>query len=187
MTGKPEVPVLEGERVLLRPLQPEQDGAIWFKAMQEPLMHGWTGNTVPENIEEVVALLESYKTHKELIAWAVVEKPCGQMIGTYWIWIPVLMGGQWVIQAEAQRIARPYWRSGYTGEARRLVYEFAFNHLQADEIHAAAWEDNRNSCLSMEKAGYVLLESYAKLNPKYDQELTENHYVLTKEAWKERL
>lgn len=176
-------PKLEGERIRLRGLMPEKDAKQWFEVMQDPEMHLWTGNTVPQNIEEVQELLQNYNEHKDIIAWAVADKTTDEIVGTYWICKPMVEDEKVIIHSEAQRIAKKCWRKGYTKEARCLVYQYAFYELKAAEIHAGAWANNANSCSSMEKARFVLLETTKKRFDKYDEIFDENHYVLYKEAW----
>jgi ribosomal-protein-alanine N-acetyltransferase len=62
-------------------------------------------------------------------------------VGTYWI-APSFENGKRVITAEAQRIGKPYWRKGYTKEARNLVYDYVFFDLEVEEVHAQAWKGN---------------------------------------------
>ncbi len=39
----------------------------------------------------------------------------------------------------------------------------------------------------MERAGFELVEVAARFNPKYGVDLNEQHYVLTREAWRRLL
>ena len=178
------VPIMEGERILLREIIPNKDAEVWYEVMKDPDMHLWTGNTLPKNKEDVEELLQSYKDNENIIAWAVIDKKENHIIGTYWIWKPFLENNKRIIQAEAQRISRGYWRKGYTTEARKLVYKYAFEELQVDEIHAGAWANNMNSCRSMERFGFIVLEKAEKYFSKYNKVFVENHYVLYKTAWR---
>ncbi len=177
------VPTMESERVLLREIIPNKDAEEWYEVMKDPDMHLWTGNTVPANKEDIRELLQNYKDNENIIAWSVVDKKSNRIIGTYWIWNPFLECNKRIIQAEGQRISKKYWRTGYTTEARKLVYKYAFEELQVDEIHAGAWADNINSCRSMERIGFILLEKVKKLFNKYDKMFDENHYVLYRTVW----
>jgi [ribosomal protein S5]-alanine N-acetyltransferase len=60
---------------------------------------------------------------------------------------------------------------------------WCFFELEIEEVHARAWKDNINSCKSMENIGYKLFDSKSKLFPKINEELIENHYILTKQNW----
>lgn len=177
------IPILQGESITLRGINPELDSIVWYEVMKDSQMHQWTGNTVPSNIDETINMLRLYRDHEELSAWSIILKKSEEMIGTYWITKPIYDGKKLIIKDEAQRITRKYWRSGYTKEARSLVYNFVFNELNADEIHAHAWSNNINSCKSMENAGFNLIDSYERLFEKYNKIYKVNHYVLFKEKW----
>ncbi|MCR1808464.1 GNAT family N-acetyltransferase, partial [Stenotrophomonas geniculata] len=88
-----------------------------------------------------------------------------------------------IVSSEAQRIAREFWRAGVNREARNLIYNYIFLTLQVDEVHAQAWDNNINSCKSMEKIGFKLEKQVKRPFPKYDKIFLENHYVLSKKDW----
>lgn len=175
--------VLRDYRVTLRPIDVKRDAPQWYTAMQEPDMHRWTGNRVPDSIEEIRQLLSGYNAHPDIMAWCIQDNLLGSMIGTYWLAVPYLWEGK-RITVEAQRIAKPYWRTGRTMAARRLVYDYAFDDLAVEEIHASAWAGNINSCRSMEAAGFELVEVKSRFHAKDRQTLDERHYVLTRVQWR---
>lgn len=177
---------LKGELVTLHPIDIERDAPEWFEAMKEPDMHTWTGNKIPQDVQEVRdVVLTTYATHPDIFAWCIRESRTDKMVGIYWIGVPFMSDERRLITFDAQRIAKPYWRKGYTKEARSLVYHHAFTDLGVDEIRAAAWEANTNSCLSMESAGFELVRSYPRFNPKYDSAFTERGYVLRRDKWQQ--
>ncbi len=51
--------------------------------MQEPDMHVWTGNRVPDSIDEVRELLAGYNAHPGILAWCIRDGRSGAMVGTY--------------------------------------------------------------------------------------------------------
>ncbi len=146
-------------------------------------MHAWTGNRVPNDIDEVRELLRGYNAHPEVMVWCIWDRHATRMIGTYWLAVPY-MSERKRISIDAQRIAKPFWRTGRTMAARRLVYLYAFEDLAIDAIRASAWEGNVNSCRSMEGAGFELVEVTPRFSGKHGQELIERHYVLTREQWR---
>ncbi|WP_243524837.1 GNAT family N-acetyltransferase [Bacillus pseudomycoides] len=104
------------------------------------------------------------------------------MVGIYWIAVPTRNENNGlVVTSEAQRIAREFWRRGISREARTLIYNYVFSKV--DEVHAQAWENNINSCRSMEKMGFRLEKQIKRLFTKYNDMFIENHYVLYKEDW----
>lgn len=182
-----KIPILNGEKVTLRPIDIKKDSLEWYEIMKDKQMHLWTGNTVPRDISETESLLQIYKSYEDLLAWTIVENKGNKMIGTYWIKVPYEENNKKIISDEAQRIGREYWRKGYTKEARKLVYNYAFFVLDVDEIYAQAWSDNINSCKSMESAGFRLHRAYEKLFPKYNKSFVQHEYVLSKKNWEKNI
>ncbi|AVP46442.1 GNAT family N-acetyltransferase [Bacillus thuringiensis] len=179
-----KIPVLEGNIVCLRSVEPEKDYRQWYEVMKDPDMHHWTGNVTPKDSNEIKDLLHTYKNLKDIMAWAIVMKKSKEMIGTYWISMPIMNGNKkLIVTSEAQRIARKYWRTGVNREARNLIYNYIFLTLDVDEVHAQAWDNNINSCRSMEQIGFKLEKQVKRLFPKYNEIFFENHYVLFKKDW----
>ncbi|MEM5687632.1 GNAT family protein [Bacillus cereus] len=54
-------------------------------------------------------------------------------------------------------------------EARNLIYNYLFLTLDVDEIRAQAWDNNINSCRSMEQIGFKLENQVKRLFPKYNE------------------
>ncbi|HDR7965397.1 GNAT family N-acetyltransferase [Bacillus pacificus] len=181
-----KIPVLEGNIVCLRSVEPEKDYKQWYEVMKDPDMHHWTGNVTPKDSNEIKDLLHTYKNLKDIMAWAIVMKQSKEMIGTYWISMPIMNEKKLIVTSEAQRIARKYWRTGVNREARNLIYNYIFLTLDVDEVHAQAWDKNINSCRSMEQIGFKLEKQVECLFPKYNKMFLENHYVLYKKDWQEK-
>lgn len=175
--------ILSGRQIILRAIEPINDGEHWFTVMQDKEMHRWTGNRIPENVDETIELLTCYRDHNELIAWVIVDKDTDLVIGTYWIAKPKEIDGDLVIEDEAQRLSPSVWRMGVMKEARKLVYGYAFNQLGVKEIHAHAWSRNINSCKSMESVGFVKVREYEKYYDKYKENYMESHYRLDRDQW----
>ncbi|MCC2339103.1 GNAT family N-acetyltransferase [Bacillus tropicus] len=179
-----KIPVLEGNIVCLRSVEPEKDYRQWYEVMKDPDMHRWTANTIPKDSNEMKELLHTYKNLKDIIAWSIITKHTKEMVGTYWISVPTVdENKKLIVSAESQRIARKFWRTGVNREARNLIYNYLFLTLDVDEIRAQAWDNNINSCRSMEQIGFKLENQVKRLFPKYNELFLENHYVLFKEDW----
>ena len=81
----------------------------------------------PKDSNEIKDLLHTYKNLKDIMAWAIVMKQSKEMIGTYWISMPIMNENKkLIVTSEAQRIARKYWRTGVNREARNLIYNYIF-------------------------------------------------------------
>lgn len=178
--------LLENEFVSLKPIDAERDSTPLYQIYLDKNMHLYTGNSVPKSKEEIYSLINNYENNEDIWAWAVYDKKTNEFIGTYWIAIPTLINGSNIITAEAQRIGTKYWRKGYTKAARRLLYDYCFNTLNVDAIYAQAWMDNKNSCISMEIAGFMCYEQVTRYYDKYKKDMLENHYILMKEVWRSK-
>jgi hypothetical protein len=115
-----EAPILIGNKVTLRTIVPEQHNDQFFEIFLEPEMHLWTGNKIPNSKDDTYEELKKYHDLDFLISWAIIINDTQEFIGTYWI-VPEVFEGKKIISAEAQRIAKKYWRCGYTKEARKPV------------------------------------------------------------------
>jgi len=176
-----ESPTLKGKKVTLRNIKPDIDNQQFYKIFLEPDMHLWTGNKIPKDEFETYQILCKYRDLDGVIAWSIISNDTQDFIGTYWI-APNYYEGKKIV-TEAQRIGKNYWRKGYTKDARKLIYDFVFFELDIEEVHAGAWKDNVNSCKSMENIGFKLFTSERKVFQKRNEELIENHYILTKQNW----
>jgi [ribosomal protein S5]-alanine N-acetyltransferase len=184
MNTMKNVPNLISDKVMMREINVPMDAPEWYKLMKDPEMHLWMGNKVPENVKETWDTLEKYKNIPQIMAWSITNKETGKIIGTYWIWKPILQqDGTLIIPSEVERIAKHCWRKGYMKAARRLVYDYCFNVLHVDEIHAQVWKDNINSIKSLEHAGHVCYKEEEKMIEIYHSLHIECHYKLTKENW----
>ena len=85
-----KIPVLEGNIVCLRSVEPEKDYRQWYEVMKDPDMHRWTANTIPKDSNEMKELLHTYKNLKDIIAWSIITKHTKEMVGTYWISVPTV-------------------------------------------------------------------------------------------------
>ena len=152
--------------VTLKPLNIERDFRGIMDVFKDEQMHLYTGNNILKTEDEAKEQLKIYIESEFIYSWGVFLDD-KFFIGTYWICIPFKNeNGKLIITDEAQRIAVRYWRKGITKRARNLIYDYCFNKLNVDEIRAHALNDNRNSCISMEKSGFKLIEQYSEYSKK---------------------
>lgn len=169
---------LEDSLIRLMPIEPERDNEAFFKMFLESEMHLYTGNKIPHNPEETYQLLLNYVQMDGIMAWSIYHRSTDEFVGIYWIAEPTEMEGEKVVTAEAQRISKKFWRKGYTKVARKLIYTYAFDTLQAKAIYAQAWEENQNSCCSMENFGFKCYKEESVYSKKHNKMMIEKHYVL---------
>jgi ribosomal-protein-alanine N-acetyltransferase len=178
------VPVLEGEIVSLRPIQPKRDAQDYYEMNLDPEMHRWTGNKIFESADEAKTELERLKAIDEISTWMIVDKSSGKVVGRFFICLEERQGR--LIAGEGVRIARPCWRKGHNKEARRLIFKYVFDTLSVDCIETECWSENINSVLSVKANGFVLIEEITAYNEKYKKQMKKSLFRLTRQDWQSR-
>lgn len=146
---KHKEPVLETERLIIRPIE--------LKDAQE--IYQWTG-------DERVTRYMSYPTHTDISQtiewikstfsddkeynWAFVLKENNKVIGTGGIGPNAQMKEYWGI---GYNLHYDYWHKGYCTEAMRAIIAFAHNELGVSKICSCHAVDNPRSGKVMEKCG----------------------------------
>ena len=175
------VPVLAGKIVTLRPIDPQRDSAEYYEWNMDPEMHRWTGNRVPDSVEEARQELERFVQMDDVTMWAIIDNTSGKMMGRFFVCLEERDGK--LVAGEGVRIARPYWRKGHNREARRLVFEYVFDVLKADCIKTECWTDNVNSRESILAHGFTLIEEFTELNEKHEKPMKKSIFRMTREQW----
>ncbi len=161
------LPVLETERIILRPLK-ESDFNSVFEYASDPEIASFTGWKAHKSIEESKALvrfiLKRYSENKPS-SWAVELKSEKKMIG--------MAGFISTFNANkrgevAYALNKNYWKKGYATEALAASIKFGFEVLKLNRIEACCDAENAASARVLEKCGmkfegvlrqYVLTES----------------------------
>ena len=144
--------LIETERLLLRPFQPDDAGAA----------HAWFGDasvmkyapTGPDaSVEKTRARLAGYEAHQlrhGFSKWLVVERATGQPVGD--AGLLVLENEGWVDLGF--RFAPPFWGKGFATEVGRAWVSAAFGALGLPELGAFAHPQNTASLRVLEKLGF---------------------------------
>jgi len=177
----PPPPVLEGDLVLLRAVDPAKDAADYYQMCLEPAMHQWTQNRVLSSVEEARQELEDLAATDGFVMWSIIERTSGRMIGRFFICMEELDGRR--VIGEGNRIAKPFWRKGHNREARRLVFAYAFGELCGDCIESECWTENVNSRLSLLAHGFELVAQEQQFNPKHQRMMDKSLFRLERERW----
>ena len=147
---------LKGERITLEPLDIQKHAKGYFDVSQDEKIHEYTGNTVPESIDEIVALLHKYQ--KYFLNWMIISNDSLAVIGIIRLGKPEMENGM-LVAGESQFLASKYWRKGHMKEAKKLFYQYVFEELSVEKLYADVWEGNINSMKSLESYGYQLIET----------------------------
>jgi RimJ/RimL family protein N-acetyltransferase len=119
-------PVLEGERLLLRPLAPDDWGALFAVAGDREI---WAGHPSHDRWREPVfrAFFDDALAHAG--ALAIVDKASGGIVGSsrFQGYDPAEGGS---VEIGWSFLARRLWGQGYNAEFKRLMLEHAFRHVE---------------------------------------------------------
>ena len=147
---------MKGTLITLEPLDIRKHAKGYFDAMQDEKIHTYTGNSVPETADAVVALLKKYEEY--FLNWMIIENDSKKVIGIIRLSKPVTESG-FLTAGESQFLASRYWRKGHMKEAKKLFYAYVFDVLAVETLYADVWEGNENSVKSLESYGYRLIET----------------------------
>lgn len=184
MSMNSELPTMNGDLVILRPIDKRLDHFAWFDVEQDEKIHTWVGNHVPTSIEEVeYNLYELYPEY--FMIWMIVAKKTGRVIGMMRISHPE-QEGNLLVAGDSQRLHSDYWRKGYMKESRQYIYNYIFNECKVDVLYADVWKGNINSSKSLEASGYQLVAVKQEFFKKYNRWQNKLYYELTAERWNNR-
>ena len=178
-------PILETERLLLRPIGPG-DAELQFRTLNTPTIMGHLGG--PLTLE---AIAEKHAKSSDLFAREgfsflfMIEKASGEMVGH--------CGIKQVDNPLAQNqgdheigwlVREDRWRRGYAEEAMHAVLDWAFTRVGAPHVVALTSHANIGSWKLMEKLGMVRREDLDFSDPAYPAEDNPTiQYSLTQEQW----
>ena len=169
--------VLKGKLVTLEPLDAEKHAKGYFEMSQDENIHKYTGNTVPETVEEIAALLRKYQQY--FVNWAIISNETQNVIGIIRLGKPEMENGI-LVAGESEFLASQYWRKGYMKEAKGLFYQHVFEVLSVEVLYADVWEGNTNSIKSLEYYGYKLIDTKLEIFFKTGNPTRKYIYALRK-------
>lgn len=140
-------PVLEGERLLLRPLAADDWDALYAVASDPKI---WAIHPQPNRWQEPVFRRFFADAIGRGGALAVVDRASGALIGSsqYKIDDPADGGS---VEIGWTFLARSHWGGETNREMKRLMLVHAFHHVE--RVHFRVGEVNLRSCRAMEKIG----------------------------------
>lgn len=155
------VPVLETERLILRPLTMDDLDAV-FKWAGDPRVNKYMIYPLYKNKEEGIEWLKSLYQDDDKKDFGFVLKETGELIGSGGIYYHPERG-LWSI---GYNLAYDYWNRGFTTEAMEKIIEWGRQELGIKEVAATFAVENVGSRRVMEKLGMTFLEDhdYTKLD-----------------------
>lgn len=174
--------LLEGERVLLRPLEPADVPAAF------PLIHHrtaitdwlvWDGPEIPEELVPWYSSWVHVEEDGENYHLAVVDRETGRFCGS----IGVRFAGHPFQGDLGYWLAEEKWGRGFGTEAVGLATWLAFGALRADLLLATVFEGNHGSVKVLERSGYLEVPIRLPRIVKGGREIEEHLYSLARAEW----
>ena len=140
-------PVLEGERLILRPLRESDWDALYAVASDRLL---WANHPSHDRWQEPVFRAFFDDALAKGGALAIVDRASGTVIGSSrFQWSE--RGDSGALEIGWSFLARPYWGLGYNAEFKRLMLEHAFRYV--DRVVFRVGADNVISRKAMANIG----------------------------------
>lgn len=186
-------PILAGDRVYLRALEKTdaQTMALGAAVETDRMMDRWRIPVSPISWEEHIENMHKHQPPKEF-ELGVCLKDDDTLIGSVGLFEVNYVDrtaetGSWMILAEHRG-------SGYGTEAKHLLLEYAFDHLQLHVLFSWVWEPNTRSAAALMKQGYQpagkLLRQDLKDGVYYGAfmfDIKRDEWLAARTTWKERL
>lgn len=141
-------PVLEGERLLLRPLSESDWDALYAVAADREL---WAAHPSHDRWQEPVFRAFFEDAMAKGGALAIVDKASGEMIGSSRFQYSDRLAEEGALEIGWSFLARGYWGKGYNAEFKRLMLEHAFRHV--DRVVFRVGAENAISRKAMSNIG----------------------------------
>ena len=175
---------MKGKMVTLEPLDVQKHAKGYFEVCQDERIHKYTGNTVPQCIDETIILLKKYE--KYFYNWMIISNESLAVIGIIRLGKPEMENGV-LIAGESQFLSSQYWRKGHMKETKKLFYRYVFEELSVETLYADVWEGNTNSIKSLESYGYKLLDTQKDIFSKTGEVALKHIYSLSKSDYQYNL
>lgn len=141
-------PVLETERLILRPIIPDDSKDIFMWVSDERVTKYMTYSTY-KNIEEVYHFINEIIPESQEYHWGIALKETNSLIGS----LSIEYRNKYNAWNFGYNLNYNYWGYGYATEAAKRMIEFAYNELGARDFCATHATDNPASGRVMEKCG----------------------------------
>lgn len=151
---KLEKPVIETERLILRPLDPE-DYLAAFEWCGDPRVNKYMLYSLYKNAEDVRSWIETIDhSNPDAYEYGFVEKESGLLIGSGGLYYHADID----VWAVGYNIRFDRWGKGYTTEAEKAIIDYVKTVRNIRELQGEFAVDNVGSGRVMEKLGMRFLK-----------------------------
>jgi len=146
---------LENDKVILRPLVPEDFDALLHFSINEPELWEFSlqpGNG-PENLKNYLDFAFNEKAQERSYPFLVIDKSTGKVAGSTRFYD--YQKGHNTIQLGYTWYGKEFQRTGLNRNCKYLLLNYAFHELKLDRVEFRADNKNLRSITSMKKIGCV--------------------------------
>ncbi len=146
-------PVLETERLILRPFRQEDAEEVfecWESDPDVARYMFWTSHNDIEKTKEWIRFELGQIEKEDWYRFAIIRKETNELIGTGLIYYEEEVQC-WEI---GYNLGKKYWGKGYTTEAMQTILEFAVRELKLTEVVGRYAKENPGSGKVMQKLGF---------------------------------
>lgn len=149
-------PVLETERLILRPLKVEDAQEVFDNWTSDPDVAKYMVWSTHADVSVTKAWMEELQAEldSDNYEWGFERKNDGKLIGSGSIYYKESTQAY----ALGYNIMKDCWNQGYTTEAAQVILQFGIDVLGAKKFVAKHAKDNPNSGKVMEKVGFHYVE-----------------------------
>ena len=155
---------LESLRLLYRPFE-LSDAQALFEMDNNPNVHKYLWQKPTLDIDESIQIIEMlHKQYKEngIGRFATILKETGELIG--WTGIKFvndhIENGNTNKYDYGYRLNEKFWNKGYATEATKAWFDYGFNEMKIETLHAYTHAENGASNHILEKNGMQFMDEY---------------------------
>jgi [ribosomal protein S5]-alanine N-acetyltransferase len=147
-----DLPVLETERLRLRPLKPADAEELHAVFSDPEVMRYWSEPPHRDvaRTEEMIGSIRAAFESREVFQWGIERTADGRLLGT----VTLIAAGSQPRAELGYILGREHWGQGFAGEAQRRAVEFAFDDLGLHRLEADTEPANAASVRSLERLGF---------------------------------
>jgi len=160
--GNHQMNPFETERLLLRPLSP-QDSQTFFSPMSDPATMQFWNEPPHESVETTKHWVEKIVSHPRHCVWTICVQDQNQAIG----FIGFLRHQR--VPNFIYLLRSEYWRQGLTSEAARGVLTYGFRQLGLDRTEARVQKGNQASQALLQKLGFASVGRQIQQYPHFSE------------------
>ncbi len=149
------IPVLETERLRLRPFTLDDEAAV-FALVSDPEVARFVrfeAHRTPAETRAFLELVERYYRRGEPFGWAIARREDDRLIGSCGF---VSRAGERKSAEIGYWLGKPYWGKGYAAEAAQALVRFGFEQMGLERVEAKCFLENRSGRRVIEKLGMKL-------------------------------